>query len=78
MTITPESSALGGLFIRTNPDGASISLWIGNDEINIDLDQRQRANVAEILSSPVSDVHQIAGSAVRQFTVPNFGKAKNG
>lgn len=78
MTITPESSALGGLFIRTNPEGASVSLWIGNDEINISLDQHQRAKIAEILSSPDSDVHQIAGSAVHKFTVPNFGKAKNG
>lgn len=74
MTITPESSALGGLFIRTNPEGASVSLWIGNDEINIDLDQRQRAKISEILSSPDSDVHQIAGSAVIRFTVPDILK----
>jgi hypothetical protein len=72
MTITPESSALGGLFIRTNPEGASVSLWVGNDEINIDLNKCQRVKIAEILFSPVSDVHQIAGTAVRKFTVQNL------
>ena len=67
MIITPHTAPLAGLFVRTHPEGASISLWVGHREIAIELDQVQRAKVADLLAGTDAAALQIVGAAFHDF-----------
>lgn len=70
MEIKPHQNPLAGLFIRTQAEGATLSLWVDRRELAIELDQVQRAQVADLLASPAADVLQIVGAAFREFDLP--------
>lgn len=69
MDITPHSAPLAGLFVRTQPEGATLSLWVGHRELAIELDQAQRAQVADLLAGTDAASLQIVGAAFREFEV---------
>jgi hypothetical protein len=70
MNIQPHQNPLAGLFVRTQAEGATLSLWVGRRELAIELDQAQRAQVADLLASGTADVLQIVGAAFREFDIP--------
>ncbi|OYD53061.1 hypothetical protein CGK74_14535 [Thauera propionica] len=69
MNITPHQNPLAGLFVRTQPEGASLSVWVGQRELAIELDQAQRAQVADLLAGTEAAAIQIVGAVFREFEV---------
>lgn len=69
MNITPHQNPLAGLFVRTQPEGASLSVWVGQRELAIELDQAQRAQVADLLAGTEATAIQIVGAVFREFEV---------
>lgn len=69
MKIKPHQNPLAGLFVRTQPEGATLSLWVGHRELAIELDRAQRVQIAAALAGTDAAVLQIVGATVREFEV---------
>ncbi|MDD3325547.1 MAG: hypothetical protein PHW25_00495 [Zoogloea sp.] len=80
MNTTPEtksSSSLGGLFIRTSPEGASLSIWVQDSEITVELDNHQRAMISEVLSKDGMNLLPISGFSAHIFNFPKILKVSH-
>ncbi len=81
MNTTPEiksSSSLGGLYLRTSPEGAVLSVWVRDSEIIVELDNQQRAMISEVLAKEGMNLLAVSGFSARIFNVPEILKVSHG
>lgn len=70
MHIDLHDQVPAGLFVRSNADGATVSLWVGDQEMIASLTPARSAAVARALTEPDA-ILQVVGT-VRQFTAPQL------
>lgn len=81
MNTTPEiksSSSLGGLYLRTSPEGAVLSVWVRDSEIIVELDNQQRAMISEVLAKEGMNLLAVSGFSAHIFNVPEILKVSHG
>ncbi|MDD2872726.1 MAG: hypothetical protein PHG21_03765 [Azoarcus sp.] len=66
MQLNIPNTLPGGLVVRSYPDCVSLSVWCGNQEIALTIDNSQRDRIAAALTTPGHEIISLSGHA---FTI---------